>query len=286
MPELPEVETVVRDIRPRTVGRLVAKVRHASKLMARSTVGRFGAGLTGRRVEALDRLGKWMFFRLSDGNTLVVHLGMTGHLLVVERRSALEPHTHLRLALDAGDEELRFTDPRRFGRLLLCDDDHRRAEFGPDKLGPEATSITPEQLARAFTGSKRTVKSALLDQRRVAGVGNIYADEILFRAGVHPHRAGASLSVGDIERITRAMHEILAYAIERQGTTIRNYVTGQGAPGDFQTELMVYGRMDEPCKACSGPIAVSRAAVAGRSSHFCPVCQPESGRAPGRRRRP
>ncbi|MFO0947648.1 MAG: DNA-formamidopyrimidine glycosylase [Planctomycetota bacterium] len=273
MPELPEVETVVRDLRPRTVGRCIRKVRHASPLMAESRIGPFDKALRGRTVSAIDRRGKWMFFRLSDGNTLVIHLGMTGRLEVVEAKRELLRHTHLRLNLDDGSEELRFVDPRRFGELLLCAPEHLDERFGPKHLGSDALKICLGELADALGKSRRNLKSILLDQRVVAGIGNIYADEILFESRLAPDRLGTKLKAGEIKRLHRSIGVVLRRAIRHNGTSIRDYVTGNGVPGEFQNRLRVYGRSNLPCKICGTPIEWSREVVNGRTTHWCPSCQ-------------
>lgn len=273
MPELPEVETVVRGVRPRTVGRRVAAVRLASALMARSFVGSFRRKLAGREILRLDRHGKWMFFRLDDGNTLVIHLGMTGRLGVERSDAPLLPHTHLRLALDEGTEELRFVDPRRFGELLLCDEQAYLGRFGPGKLGPDATRITVAQYRSALSRTQRRIKCVLLDQRSVAGIGNIYADEILFAARLHPSRRGSEVTLPEIKALHRATGTVLRQAIRHNGTSIRDYVTSAGVPGEFQERLLVYGRAQLPCRVCQTPIAVDRGIVSGRSTHWCPICQ-------------
>lgn len=282
MPELPEVETVVRGIRPQAVGRTILSVRRASPLMARSQVGPFRRGLVGRRFLALDRHGKWMFFRLSGDRTLVVHLGMTGRLEVTPAATPALPHTHLRLALDRGDEELRFSDPRRFGELWLAGPAHLEERFGPKRLGPEALAIDALSWRTTLAATKRKLKVVLLDQRAVAGIGNIYADEILFDAGLSP--AALANRVGDqaAEALRRAIGRVLRRAIRCQGTSIRDYVTAQGVPGEFQDRLKVYGRAGEPCKRCRGAIVLDRSIVAGRATYWCPNCQTGSPAAEGR----
>ena len=273
MPELPEVETVVRDLRPQIVGRSIARVARATPSMAQTTLGSFRRLLLGQRVQQLDRHGKWMFFLLGGGNTLVVHLGMTGRLGVVAADETVSRHTHLRLVLDAGDQEVRFADSRKFGKLLVIDPQQRAEDFGPGRLGPDATRIRPQQLIDGLQKTRRTVKAALLDQRLVAGIGNIYADEILFDAGICPGTKGVDLGTTQIERICRSTKKILRRAIRRNGTSIRDYVTGRGVPGEFQRQLKVYGRANLPCKKCSAPIELSRAVVSGRATCWCPVCQ-------------
>lgn len=273
MPELPEVETVVRGIRPAVTGRTITGVPRASQLMARSTVGPFAKKLLGRRIERLDRHGKWMFFRLSGEDTLVVHLGMTGHLAVIPRAEPLAPHTHLRLGLDGGAEELRFDDARRFGELFLCDPASWTSRFGPDKLGPEALQITVSQWTRVLEKTSRRLKAILLDQRAVAGIGNIYADEILFEAGLSPLRLGRQVTAEEVTRLSQATRRVLRRAIRGNGSTIRDYVTAAGAPGEFQARLRVYGRGNQPCRVCGERIELDRGVLTGRATCWCPTCQ-------------
>lgn len=271
MPELPEVETVVRGLRPGVVGRRVAGVITDASGMVQAP-RQFRQKLTGQRFERIDRHGKWMFFRLSDGPTLVLHLGMTGRLEVVERRLPLMAHTHLRVRLDDG-RELRFVDPRRFGTIRFCEADEFTREFGPTRLGPEATRVALGYMEQVLRGTERRIKAVLLDQRRIAGIGNIYADEILYAARVHPARPGRSLYPDEIDAIHRAIKRVLARAIRHQGTSIRDYVTAHGVPGAFQKRLAVYGRAGLACKSCPVGVELSREIIPGRATHFCPACQ-------------
>lgn len=269
MPELPEVETVVRGIRPKLVGRTICHVK-SSRLMIRPK-RHFHTRLTGQTVQALDRHGKWMFLRLGNGETLVMHLGMTGVLSVEATTAPVALHTHLRLGLDDGKEEMRFCDPRRFGELVLCTAAEWHARF--QQLGPDALQITPKQLHRVFEKTSRNLKAVLLDQRSVAGIGNIYADEVLHAAGLAPTTRGNEVSRQEAERLVRCIRRILKRSISANGTTIRNYVTGEGVPGEFQARLRVYGRANQPCKTCSASIVLSRDIVSGRATYWCPNCQ-------------
>lgn len=280
MPELPEVETVVRGLRPLLEGRRILDVRHASTIMARSAHGRFDELLPRRTILRLDRHGKWMFFRLSDGQTLVIHLGMTGRLAVTPSDQAAVPHTHLRLSLE-GDpiEELRFVDPRRFGEILVCDGTAMEERFGAHRLGPEALRVNVRQWRKVLDSSKRVLKAVLLDQRAIAGIGNIYADEILFDCGIYPGRRALSLKDEERARLARSVRRVLRRAIEGHGTTIRDYVTAHGVPGEFQNRLNVYGRANQPCKRCKERIELHRGIVTGRATYFCPRCQPEPANA-------
>lgn len=215
-----------------------------------------------------------MFFGLAGGNTLVLHLGMTGRLSVVPQAAPVESHTHLRLLMDNENDELRFADPRRFGEILLYDPATFAARFGPHHLGPDALTIKPAQLAKGLRRTRRRIKAALLDQKAVAGIGNIYADEILFEAGVRPTARCNRLNAEQIGRIHRVMGRVLRRAIRHNGTSIRDYVTGQGVPGEFQNHLKVYGRADQPCTKCPNLVRLDRKVVTGRATYWCPTCQP------------
>lgn len=272
MPELPEVETVVRQIRPATLGRAIERVVYAARSMARSELGSFSQALTGATIERIDRHGKWMFLRLGGERTLVVHLGMTGRLGVVPAAAPIARHTHLRLLL-SDSTELRFSDARRFGELWLVGPEQFAERFGPDRLGPDALAVSLRQLRAGLSRTRRALKAALLDQRLVAGIGNIYADEILFSARLHPATIACRLEATEVSRLRRVMNSVLRRAIRYNGTSIRDYVTAQGAPGEFQQRLCVYGRVDRPCKVCATPIQLTRKVVSGRATYWCPTCQ-------------
>jgi formamidopyrimidine-DNA glycosylase len=272
MPELPEVETVVRDLRPRLVGRTIAGLKVSRKPLRMKWSRQWNAKLVGRRVRAVERRGKWIILDLDDP-WLLVHLGMTGQFVVTPRACPRENHTHLVFTLDDAGHELRFRDIRRFGCATLFP---TRAEldafFVASKLGPEPFDVDRAYWRRAFAKTHRNLKAILLDQRVVAGVGNIYADEASFEARLHPTLLGVELTTGQIERLRQAVATVLTRAIERRGSSIRNYVGGSGLKGEYQDEFRVYGRTGEPCRRCETPIA--RIVLAGRATHFCSRCQP------------
>lgn len=276
MPELPEVETVVRGLRPEVTSAAIAAVPWASELMAESVVGPFAASLTGRRIDALVRQGKWMFYRLDNGWIFVLHLGMTGRVQIAEPAAELLPHTHLRLLLERPGRptvEFRFTDPRRFGEVLLVDESAWQARFGPAQLGPDALTISRGDFASRLAATRRNLKAALLDQRLVAGIGNIYADESLFAARLAPTRPANTLTPREASRLHRAVNAVLVDAVAANGTSIRDYITVTGVPGEFQERLRVYGRADQPCTKCRKPIRLDRGVVTGRATCWCPQCQ-------------
>lgn len=261
MPELPEVETVVRTLRPALVGRRILSAEFGkSRVLAGSAANAIEA-LRGRRVESIERYGKFIAIRLDRG-WLVVHLGMTGKLLV---SGEITKHTHAVFTLDRGT--LIYTDPRQFGRI----------EYGaelPERvaaLGPEPLEVTLEEFTRRVKERRSPIKAVLLNQAVVRGVGNIYADEALFRAGVRPKCTAASLTKDRIARVYSAMREVLADAIAAKGSSVSDYVDAEGNRGSFQTAHRVYRRTGEPCVRCGTPI--KRILVAQRGTHYCPTCQ-------------
>lgn len=274
MPELPEVETVVRDLRPRLVGRRLRAARRGTDRALRQPWRDEWAGMVaGREVTAVRRRGKWIVLDLDDGAAVVVHLGMTGQLTVVPAEAELAGHTHLIFDLAPDAAELRFRDPRRFGRVTWHGGPAGVEElFRETGLGPEPFDLDPAGWRAALSATGRAVKAVLLDQGVVAGVGNIYADEALFEARLHPARRGRDLSPAEAGRLRKAVAAVLRRAIDRRGSTIRDYVGGDGAAGGYQDELRAYGRAGQPCPRCGEGIAVLR--LAGRSSHHCPSCQP------------
>lgn len=269
MPELPEVETIVRALRPELVGRAFVAVwndwpRHIARTDARS----LNEGLSGRRIEAIGRRGKYLVFSLDCPHTLIIHLKMSGHLAVVEGATPRHRHVHTAFLLDDG-RELRFRDMRKFGKVyLVADLDDVLGGLGPEPL---ETQFTPEKLAGRLSGRRRAMKPLLLDQGVLAGVGNIYADEALFAAGIHPERTADSLTTAEIERLHAAIQDVLRLGIAREGASIDLYVKPDGEKGDMQNAVMVFRRTGLPCFQCGR--AVERLVLGGRSTHFCPHCQ-------------
>jgi formamidopyrimidine-DNA glycosylase len=272
MPELPEVETVVRDLRPRLVGRVVHSVRASRKALRRRWSYAWGPRLVGRRVTSIDRRGKWIIVTLDGGLYLLLHLGMTGQLRVWNAHQPRAQHTHLLIGLDDGAKQLRFRDVRRFGSASLFTDRASLDDFfAHGKLGPEPFDLEPGYWRERLTATERCLKAALLDQRLVAGVGNIYADESLFEARLAPTRRGCDLRPAEVNRLRRAIVTVLERAIERRGSSIRDYLGGNGQRGNYQEEFRVYGRAGARCTHCG--TAIRRIRLAGRSTYFCPRCQ-------------
>lgn len=274
MPELPEVENTIRDLKPLLVGRRIEAVDvRWPRLVEGMPPEAFAASLCGRQVANADRRGKHLLFALDDGQTLMVHLRMTGHLSVVASETPRGAYDHLVFSLSDG-AELRYQDPRKFGRFLLT----RTPQAELDKLGPEplSESFTPQMLFLRLQGRRSAVKGLLLNQSIVAGLGNIYADEALFQARIHPLQPGNALTLADCGRLHSSIRLTLAEAIRAGGSTlggseVANYRRPSGVAGQFQERHHVYGRAGKPCLVCDTPI--QRTQVAQRSTHFCPHCQ-------------
>ncbi len=278
MPELPEVETVARSVDARLRGdRIVQAWFGGHREPFKTSPSRQAKGLEGSVILAVHRSGKHVVFELgcssggpppaSPGAQWIVHLGMTGQLLVKEPEAPVARHTHARLSLASG-RELRFVDPRRFGRLEFRN--LARAErFAPP--GAEPLEIAPQPFASLFRGRRLAIKAALLNQSLLAGVGNIYADESLFRAGIRPTRRAGRLTRPEVERLRLALLDVLGHAIRLGGSSVSDYVDANGDPGSFQVEHCVYQRTGQPCRRCGTPIR--RIIIAGRGTHYCPHCQ-------------
>ncbi|HTX77378.1 MAG TPA: bifunctional DNA-formamidopyrimidine glycosylase/DNA-(apurinic or apyrimidinic site) lyase [Terracidiphilus sp.] len=275
MPELPEVETIARGVDARVRGDRIAEAwfgRHREPF--KTPPGVQARGLEGRRVLTVRRVGKHIVCDLASGAGAtvpdaqwIVHLGMTGRLLVTTPDAPVAPHTHARLRLESG-RELRFVDPRRFGRLEFREL-NRGEGFGAP--GAEPLEIGKAEFAALFRGRRTPVKAALLNQTLLAGVGNIYADESLYRAGIRPRRQAGRLTAAELERLRKSLREVLHHAIRLGGSSVSDYVDAEGERGFFQMEHRVYQRTGEPCRKCGTPIR--RVVVAGRSTHYCPQCQ-------------
>jgi formamidopyrimidine-DNA glycosylase len=287
VPELPEVETVVRDLRPHLTGRSIAGARCCGQPLRRPWCAEWESLLRGRLIEGVGRRGKWIILDLAGDFHLVFHLGMTGQLTVANAFAALNTHTHLLFDLGGSGPalQLRFRDIRRFGSATLFDSSEALLEsFHASGLGPEPLGVPECYWRERLARTSRCLKAILLDQRVVAGVGNIYADEVLFQAMLHPARPGRSLTAREARRLHGGILWVLHCAIERRGSTIRDYVGGSGQKGGYQEEFSVYGRTGNPCPRCRTPI--ERIRLAGRSTHFCPRCQKAAGaNGKGRKKR-
>ena len=291
MPELPEVETVARGLQASVAGRRILSVvlRQTDFMDDAALIER---ELPGRRIERIERYGKFMLLRLDEAapaarnqnslsagcpsQALLVHLGMTGNLAPRVAAQPLEKHTHASFLLDDG-RELRYTDARRFGRMAYLSGPTLAAEL--ERFGADPLEASREEFAAAIRGSKARIKALLLDQAVLRGVGNIYADESLWRARIHPTTPGRRLTPQQTERLRTALKAILLRAIALRGSTISDFVDSDGQSGDYQQHHQAYGHEGRKCYRCGARIR--RMLVAGRSSHFCPACQPAP---PGGRR--
>ena len=275
MPELPEVETVARGLQKRLAGDVIESVWVGEKKQPlKSSAQEIVAALEGSRIVQARRVGKHIAIDLerahgvpqtgmSAATQWIVHLGMTGSMLVTSPEAPIEKHTHL-IARMASGKELRFVDPRMFGKLAVVKESFKAP-------GREPLDIDFESFAKLFRGRKTPIKSALLNQSLLSGVGNIYADESLARAGIRPRRRAASLTHVELKKLHETLKKVLHEAIAAGGSSISDYVDADGERGFFQIKHLVYGREGKPCRKCKTPI--KRVVIAGRSSHYCPKCQ-------------
>jgi formamidopyrimidine-DNA glycosylase len=268
MPELPEVQTVVTTLAPLVLCKRIRKVVHFRPDMVTPPDFNLANALAGRVIATLTRRGKRIIFQLDDGNALFIHLGMTGRLSVEPSNAPLQPHTHLILDI-ASKRQLRFRDPRRFGEIRWLGESHE-----DEKMGPEPLSMRASQLAKRLARTTRAIKNALMDQHVVAGLGNIYVDESLFAAGIHPLAPADKLTAQQVAALTKSIKKVLRRAIRHRGSTLRDYVDANGSAGAFQRLHSVYDRADQPCRKCRA--LISRIVLGGRSTHFCPNCQARS----------
>ncbi len=273
MPELPEVETVRRSLLPRLVGQTIEDVIIGlPRIIKHPQPNQFIERLGGRRFLDIGRRGKYLLFRLSGEYTLVIHLRMTGQLRLASAAQPLPKYTHVVFQL-RGDDQLRFSDMRQFGAMYLAPNEDIALVANMEKLGWEPLEHFPVQEFARLLASRRTkIKNLLLNQRVIAGVGNIYADESLFLAGIHPETPSNTLSGEQVERLHDSLIAVLEAGVFMRGTTFSDYVDGLGESGSFQHQLTVYQRSGKPCPHCGQPI--QRIKLAGRSAHFCPHCQP------------
>ena len=267
MPELPEVETIARGVDERLRGDRIETTWFSEKPEPfKSPPQLMAKELAGRSIDRVHRVGKHIVFDLGDLQW-IVHLGMTGRLLVTTPDGPVANHTHARLLLKSG-REIRFVDPRRFGRLELRE---LGRTGGFEGAGKEPLTIGVDEFAALFRGRKLAIKAALLNQSLLTGVGNIYADESLFHAGIRPRRRAGRLTRAEMERLRLALLEVLTHAIRLGGSSVSDYVDADGVRGFFQLEHCVYLRTGEPCRVCG--TAIRRILVAGRGTHYCPKCQ-------------
>ncbi len=268
MPELPEVETIRRTLSRHLPGKKIEELEVRLPKLLRPDEKTFGERVIGRTFGRPQRRGKILLLPL-DGLVLLVHFRLTGQLVFLEGDLPEPPYTHLLFFLDGA--RLAYADLRQFGWLEVVREKDLFSHPALSSLGPEPFSLPPEEFYQRLRRHRRKLKALLLDQYFMAGLGNIYVDESLFRAGLHPERPAQSLSFEEAARLLEVIKEVLNRAIETGGSSVRNYVDGEGQEGRFQEEHLVYGRRERPCLRCGTPIAYQR--VAGRGTYFCPRCQ-------------
>lgn len=276
MPELPEVESLRRILTRSAVGRTIVGAKVGGLALRRRTVPDLSDSVRGARIERISRRAKYLLVELSGGRVILVHLGMSGSL--THRGASFDSggfdprHDHVEFTLDDGSR-LVYNDPRRFGVVRVIEREKLDSQDELKGLGPEplGAAFTVDYLAARARGRRTAIKNLLMDQREVAGIGNIYASEILFRAGVRPARRAGRLRRREIERIVEVTPGVLRAAIGSGGTTFRNYRDSKGRAGRFASRLMVYGREGEPCYVCSAPVC--KVVVGQRASFYCPKCQ-------------
>jgi len=281
MPELPEVETVRRHLERHLVGRTVARAWSSGKALRRPVPRRLGHLIAGRKVQGVRRHGKFLLLDLADGARIVAHLGMTGqfrfHAVAPASTAALPAHTHV-LVTFADGSAVSYVDARRFGMVdWLAPGADERIALGPPGRGvdPMVERIDGARLRELYARCHGPIKPALLDQKRIAGIGNIYACEALFRAAIAPTRRAHLLSADERERLAREIHAVLDRAVEHRGTTFSDFKDLDDRPGGYATSLLVYDREGEPCGRCGGTIR--RLVQTGRSTYWCPGCQKRGG---------
>ena len=287
MPELPEVETMVRGLRPAMAGRAIAAVTVSDPfLLHASTAEEFERRVGGASVRVVSRRGKWVVIELEGGRgTIVIQPRMTGGFWLVPPDRP--EHIRVTFRLDGADQSVWFCDARRLGKIAWYADDHAAEAAFARSHGPDALEIAVEDLVNRLGRTARGIKPTLMDQKVLAGIGNIYADEILFRSRLHPERPASSLSMTEVGRIHRATGEVLVEAIAAEGSSFdAGYRTVLGLEGGFLARNAMYGRGGEPCPSCSGPIVKAKiAGLIGRPTHYCPTCQPLEPAKPAKSRK-
>ncbi len=289
MPELPEVETVARGLARRLTGCTIERVLLSRSDIVHGERAAFVSSLADCRIESVGRRGKQVLIRLERGISMIVHLGMSGRLILADPDDPLAPHTHCRFVIAGERTELRFCDPRRFGGIWLL---NGTGESSPQWVGRRLPPVAADPLElslrewRSLLGRRRQIKALLLDQQPISGLGNIYCDEALHRAGIHPLTRADELDEAAVQRLRRATRRVLTEAINAGGSSVSDYRNADNAPGWFQVKHRVYNRTGRPCRRCRSKI--ERIVVAGRGTHVCLTCQPpprRNGLAKTKRRR-
>jgi formamidopyrimidine-DNA glycosylase len=271
MPELPEVETIVRRLRLSLINQKIQRVQVLTPKILRLPPSLFVQTITGTIIREIKRKGKLILVDLDPVGTLVLHLKMTGQVLLVPGSAPVDRHTHVIFFFSSSDFQMRYRDIRKFGFFDLIP--RHLAEEPPyiRKLGPDPFETSPREFFRIIHSKKKSIKALLLDQSVMSGLGNIYVDESLFQAGLHPETRAETLSQGQVKNLFRIIKKILSQAIRMQGSTLKDYRRPDGTSGGFQNYHQVYGRTGHPCPACRSPILKIR--VGGRGTHYCAFCQ-------------
>jgi formamidopyrimidine-DNA glycosylase len=271
MPELPEVETIVRRLRLTLIGKKIQSVQVLNPGILRCSQKVFVKSLTGAIIREIRRKGKFILIDFTPDWTLILHLKMTGQVFIEPRSTPSDRHTQVIFHFFSSNFQMRYRDIRKFGFFALMQENSTDASSYLGRLGPDPFEISSHQFVRIFLSRKRAVKAFLLDQTLISGLGNIYVDESLFQAKIHPLTGTNTLSSGRIKDLHRIIKKILTRAISKQGSTLKDYRRPDGITGQFQNYHQVYGRTGHLCPFCSTPIIKIR--VAGRGTHYCPCCQ-------------
>jgi formamidopyrimidine-DNA glycosylase len=270
MPELPEVETIVRGLKRTVLGKKIKAIKIVPSRVLQNNPGYLKQNLTGLKIMSVKRRGKNIILQLSGGNLILIHLGMTGNLIYLKRPAPLKKHDHLNMEF-SDKSQLRYNDPRKFGKFKLVKSTRIENIGDLKSLGPEPLEITENDFIRLVQTRKGRIKSTLLNQKFIAGIGNIYADEVLFEAKIHPEEKPCNISPNRLKKLHQAIQKILKKAIKSGGSSIDNYLDIEGRQGLFQLQHKVYGKKGRPCLRCGTKI--KRIVVSQRSSYFCPECQ-------------
>ena len=270
MPELPEVETIVRGLKRTVLGKKIKAIKIVPSRVLQNKPGYFKQNLIGLKIIGVERRGKNIILLLSSGNLLLIHLGMTGNLIYLKKPAPLKKHDHLNIEF-SDKSQLRYNDPRKFGKFKLVKSSQIENIKDLKSLGPEPLELSKNDFVKLVQRRKGRIKSTLLNQKFIAGIGNIYADEVLFEAKIHPEERACNLSSNRLKKLHQAIQKILKKAIKSGGSSIDNYLDVEGRKGLFQLQHKVYGKKGMPCLRCG--IKIKRIVVNQRSSYFCPECQ-------------
>jgi len=271
MPELPEVETIIRGLKEQFLNKTIHNIKLYYPNIVKSNHQHFIKTLNNSLVTAIERQGKYIFIVLNNNYTIVIHLRMTGQLFLVDKIAKKDKHTHLEIFIKHSKKKVIYRDIRKFGRFELIKSSEKQTYINSRKLATDALLITPQEFANNLQKKKKNIKATLLDQTAIAGLGNIYVDEVLFREKLSPLIIASSLTSMQQRLLLKTIKKVLRSAILKKGTTFSDYITSYGEKGKFQLSLKAYQRKDQPCTYCGTLIAKTK--VAGRGTYYCPKCQ-------------